>query len=108
VYPGELVEVSREELEDGYFMLSDPGADPDIRVIEQWSCPVCHHAQWARIDFHREDSEHYRFVSARTVALTPETLAGVHFVSRWLDLWVESNPGPETDRILPHIRHLLP
>lgn len=108
VFPGEVLDLHLDEFSDGYLTLRHPGAESDFSALEQWSCPVCGRAQWARLDFHREDPEHYRFTSARTVALTPGTLGDMNFISRWMDLWVESNPGDETEQILPLIQHLLP
>jgi hypothetical protein len=107
VEPGDLLELTLDDFMDGYFMLRDPGSDPDIRALEQWACPVCRWAEFARLDFHREDPGHYRFVSAVAVSLTPEVVGDVHFLSRRIDLWLEGNAGPETDWLADIVRPLL-
>ncbi|MCP3103045.1 hypothetical protein LZ198_29615 [Myxococcus sp. K15C18031901] len=107
VRPGELLEVGLQEFDDAYLKLRAPVGTEDVRALEQWGCRVCHWAQWARIVFRYVDSEHYRFISAETVALTPEVVRDAHFISRHLDWWVETHPGEELERVRPLIKHLL-
>lgn len=105
---GEVLPLHLDDFEDGYLTLRHPGADPDVRALEYWGCPICGRAQWVRLDFHCEGPEQYRFISASTVSLTPDTLREMHFISRWMDLWVQTNPKEETASIRPLIEHLLP
>ncbi|NOJ82987.1 hypothetical protein [Myxococcus xanthus] len=107
VRPGELLEVGIQELKDAYLTLREPVGTEDIRALEQWDCPVCHWAQWARIVFRRVDPDHSRFMSAETVALTPEVLRDAHFLSPRIDFWVKTRTGEELEHILPLIKHLL-
>lgn len=92
VRPGGVLDVSIDDFQEAYFTVHDPGANPEVRVLEQWRCPLCTRAQWARLEFQRQDAGHYRFVAAEAVPLTPDVVRSVHFVSRWMDLWVEANP----------------
>jgi len=107
VRPGDLLEVSLQELEDAYLTLRKPVGTEDIRALEQWDCPACQWTQWARIVFRYVDPEHSRFISAETVPLTPEVVRDAHFISPRIGFWVETHPGEESARILPLIQHLL-
>lgn len=106
-YPGDVLELTMQDFRDGYFMIRDPGGAADLRALEQWTCSVCGSPQWAIIEFHREDADHSRFVSARSVPLSPEVLEEVQFVSRRIDWWLQSNPGPDSERILQIVGPML-
>jgi hypothetical protein len=105
---GQMFELGIEDLHNGYLTLREPNDDHLICALEQWTCPVCGRAQWARLDFERVDDAQARFVSARTVPLTVDTVAAMNFISRWIDLWVKGNPGEDTDRIMNAVGHLMP
>ncbi|MGN6107093.1 MAG: hypothetical protein ACTHU0_18445 [Kofleriaceae bacterium] len=107
VRPGARLELHPEQFDDAYFTLRAPAGTEDIHAIEEWACPVCHWAEWARIVFRYDAPKHYRFISAETVALTPEALRDAHFLTRRFELWAELDPGEPLDRILPLIKHLL-
>ncbi|NTX06661.1 hypothetical protein HUA75_33335 [Myxococcus sp. CA040A] len=107
VRPGELLDTGLQEFSDAYLKLRHPVGTEDVHALEQWSCGVCHRAQWARIVLRYVDPKHYRFVSAETVALTPEVISAAHYISSHLDWWVETHPGEESERVLPLLKHLL-
>ena len=104
---GSVLELDLADFADGFLTLTVPG-DGRVRVIEQWRCPTCKWVQWAYLDFEQVDDEHYRVAAARAVALTATAFDGVHYVSRKLDLWVESHPGPATDEIMAVVGSLMP
>lgn len=100
VRPGDVLPIFLGDFEDAYDTVRTPGdADEVVSALEWWSCPVCRTLQWARLEFRREDPDHYRFLSARTVELTPDTVRAVNFATPELASWIQRNPGAEADRL---------
>ncbi|MCE9668362.1 hypothetical protein LY474_11115 [Myxococcus stipitatus] len=107
VRPGDVLEVNGQELGDAYLTLRKPVGTEELRALEQWDCPVCQWAQWARITFQYVDPDHSRFSSVETVTLTPEVVRDAHLISPRIGFWVETHPDEESVRIPPLIQHLL-
>lgn len=97
VRPGDLFELLFEDLETGYLMLRHPGEVRDIHALEQWVCPACRLAQWARIDLHLDPPERCSFVAAEAVPLTPDTVRGMHFIHRDMKQWASLEPEERDD-----------
>jgi len=95
----DLIEAEPIDFPEAYFEIGKPEQGGEVRALEQWSCPICNAVQWARLEFRQEDAEHFRFIKAQTVALTPEILRHMHYASRRLEFWVQDHPGPESDRL---------
>jgi hypothetical protein len=103
---GDTLEVDRDDFADAYLTLREPEGR-EVRALERWGCAACKEGQWARLVFEQLDDEHYRFASATGVTLDRATLDGAHYISRMLDLWIDSYPA-RAAAILPLVAHLLP
>ena len=56
-----------------------------VRASETWGCKSCHRVNLALLSFERVDHEHYQFLSARMLPVTPDHIAEVMFLSRSLE-----------------------
>jgi len=92
VHIGDVLPLATNDFEDAYFTIRSPGDDTLILIIEQFDCPVCHRAQWALIEFERLGDASYRLRNVTTVPLTPDVVRGANFISRRMDIWIETNP----------------
>ena len=97
--PGAVLALAPMDFEDGYFVLRRPAShEARVDALERWSCSRCHRVQFARLEFERVDSLHWRFVNAAVVPLSTSTLDEANFISRSLEEWAP-NPGDDVVRV---------
>ncbi|MBL8627490.1 MAG: hypothetical protein JNK64_39770 [Myxococcales bacterium] len=93
---GGAIELELLDFADGFYTLQPPTGDvAAIAAVELWGCRACSRMQPARLDFGRVDADCWRLMSVSSVALTPEALANVHYLSRKLEEYApEPNEPP--------------
>lgn len=96
--PGDRLEIERLDFDEAFVKLREPAAAV-LTVIEQWHCPQCNAAQWAKITFKPCGETCYELVAVESVPLSESLLQQVHFVSYKLLDWLQDNPGTETDKL---------
>jgi hypothetical protein len=104
VAPGDILEITQNDFRGSFITIRDPANDPMIFALEQWGCPSCDWVQWARIEFEPIDARHFRYVSARTVAMTLAEVQSAHYLSRSVYSWVHGNPDEGARAILEAYR----
>ncbi|MCW5804060.1 MAG: hypothetical protein KIT31_16935 [Deltaproteobacteria bacterium] len=95
------------DFRDAYLEQSQP-TTPIFHALEQWRCSKCRSPQWAILEFERIDEDNVRFIGATPTLLTEQSLEGVNYITRMMDMWIDANPGDEIDAIRARIAHLLP
>ncbi len=89
---GGIIELELLDFADGFYTLQPPAVDVSaVAAVELWGCSSCDRMQPVRLDFRRVERDFWRLESVSPVALTPEALANVHYLSRKLE---EYAPGP--------------
>lgn len=82
VESGAVLALEAGDFETGYRVLRAPGADETtLLALETWACRHCGSQEWAVLTFERLDPQHVRWQGAVAVALTPELVRSVHYVS---------------------------
>lgn len=106
---GDAIDISIEDFEDAYYTLHAPDADePVLRILERWGCAECHLDHWIRIEFKRTSDGKCELTGAEAVPLTRDMVERSHFVSRWMDSWLEARPEPAFDAIMEVVLPAFP
>jgi hypothetical protein len=106
LHRGSVLQADDSDFKDAYLMQTSP-SDSVFVALEEWGCSSCKRAQWARLRFERLDAEHVRFLDATTVALSPDTIRGVHYITRFIDVWINSGDDDNTRALDLIIGHLI-
>jgi hypothetical protein len=87
VEAGKTLDADLEEIQAEYVEIHRPKS-AQIKCVELWICPHCRQQNFAEITF-IEQNDHLLVKDIKSIALTPDYLDQIHYITFWINDWAE-------------------